>query len=272
MFMHDIYRCYSTSIRVDILASIEQNERICQTFDRAHSSCLGRVQAVRFNEEATIIFSASIDGTVKMWDVKSREYDPIQILDDAKDSVTSIALGNNEILTASLDQRIRMYDIRYGKMYEDFIGHNLTYINLSHDQQCFLVGTLSSQLMLFDKVNGKLLQTFLDYTNNTYMVENAMSNDDQFVYSGSEDGRLICWNLLTSKQICSMEHEINHQRKPVNTLTHHPKEEKLLTAQEGNIYIWTKQDDIVETDEIKTMSSIDEKKISSRTFVSGGFE
>ena len=232
----------------------------------------GRVQAVRFNEEATIIFSASIDGTVKIWDVKSREYDPVQVLDDAKDSVTSLSLGNNELLTTSLDQRVRMYDIRFGKMYEDFIGHNLTYIHLSHDQQCFLVGTLSSQMMLFDKVNGKLLQTFLDYTNNTYMIENALSNDDQFVYSGSEDGRLICWNLLTAEQICSIDHDVTTGRKSVNTLTHHPKEEKLLTAQEGNIYLWAKRDGTEEVEESSKESSITEKKIIAPTFVSGGFE
>ncbi|CAF1443938.1 unnamed protein product [Rotaria sp. Silwood1] len=230
----------------------------------------GRVQAVRFNEEATIIFSASIDGTVKIWDIKSREYDPIQVLDDAKDSVTSISLGNYELLTTSLDQRVRLYDIRYGKLYEDYIGHNLTYINLSHDQQCYLVGTLSSQLMLFDKINGKLLQKFVDYTNNTYMIENALSNDDQFIYSGSENGRLICWNLLTAKQICSIEHE-SDSRKSVNTLTHHPKEDKLLTAQEGNIYLWIKQDNIEEKEEIKK-NFIIEKQINVSKFVSGGFE
>ncbi|CAF3232672.1 unnamed protein product [Rotaria sp. Silwood2] len=230
----------------------------------------GRVQAVCFNEEATIIFSASIDGTVKIWDVKSREYDPIQVLDDAKDSVTSISLGNNELLTSSLDQRVRIYDIRYGKLYEDYIGHNLTYINLSHDQQCFLVGTLSSQIMLFDKISGKLLQTFVDYTNNTYMIENALSNDDQFIYSGSENGRLICWNLLTAKQICAIEHEPD-SRRSVNTLTHHPKEDKLLTAQEGNIYLWKKQDQIEEKEEIKKTFTY-EKQINAPTFVSGGFE
>ncbi|CAF4147837.1 unnamed protein product, partial [Rotaria sp. Silwood2] len=229
-----------------------------------------RVQAVCFNEEATIIFSASIDGTVKIWDVKSREYDPIQVLDDAKDSVTSISLGNNELLTSSLDQRVRIYDIRYGKLYEDYIGHNLTYINLSHDQQCFLVGTLSSQIMLFDKISGKLLQTFVDYTNNTYMIENALSNDDQFIYSGSENGRLICWNLLTAKQICAIEHEPD-SRRSVNTLTHHPKEDKLLTAQEGNIYLWKKQDQIEEKEEIKKTFTY-EKQINAPTFVSGGFE
>ncbi len=203
--------------------------------------------------------------------MKSRDYEPIQVLDDAKDSVTSLCLGNNELLTTSLDQRVRIYDIRYGKLYEDFLGHNLTYINLSHDQQCFLVGTLSSQLMLFDKVNGKLLQTFLDYTNNTYMIENALSNDDQFIYSGSEDGRLICWNLLTGKQVCSVEHELDN-RKSVNTLTHHPKEEKILTALEGNIYMWVKKDEIEEEKEEIKPSFINEKKIHSSKFVSGGFE
>lgn len=232
---------------------------------------LGRVQAVRFNEEATIIFSASIDGTVKIWDIKSREFDPIQVLDDAKDSVTSLSLGTNELLTTSLDQRVRIYDIRFGKMYEDFIGHNLTYANLSHDQQCFLVGTLSSQLMLFDKSNGKLLQTFLDYTNNTYMIENALSNDDQFIYSGSEDGRLICWNLLTAKQVCAVEHEPSN-RKSVNTLSHHPKEEKILTAQEGTVYLWMKKDEIEEVKEEKKKSFVSEKKFTAPKFVSAGYE
>lgn len=232
---------------------------------------LGRVQAVRFNEEATIIFSASIDGTVKIWDVKSREFDPIQVLDDAKDSVTSLSLGNNELLTTSLDQRVRIYDIRFGKMYEDFIGHNLTYGNLSHDQQCFLLGTLSSQLMLFDKSNGKLLQTFLDYTNNTYMIENALSNDDQFIYSGSEDGRLICWNLLTATQVCAVEHEPEN-RKSVNTLSHHPKQEKILTAQEGTIYLWRKKDQNEEPKEEKKKSFVSEKTFTAPKFVSSGYE
>lgn len=225
---------------------------------------------MRFNEEATLIFSASIDGTVKIWDVKSREYDPIQVLDEAKDSVTSIALGNHELMTTSLDQRVRTYDIRYGKLSEDFIGHNLTYINISHDQQCFLVGTLSNQMMLFDKINGKLLQTFVDYTNSTYMIENALSNDDQFIYSGSEDGRLICWNLLSAKQTCAVEHEPN-TRKSVNTLSHHPKEEKLLTAQEGNIYIWKKTDQVEEKEEVKK-PFIPEKKFTAPKFVSAGYE
>ena len=50
-----------------------------------------------------------------------------------------------------------------------------------------------------------------------------------------------------------------------------PKEEKLLTAQEGYIYIWIKKDKIEEKQEIKK-SFITEKKINAPKFVSGGFE
>ncbi|CAF0929147.1 unnamed protein product [Didymodactylos carnosus] len=217
----------------------------------------GRVHSVKFNEEATVIISASIDGTVKLWDVKSRDYEPVQILDDAKDSVTSLCLGNNEILTSSLDQRIRIYDIRYGKLYQDYIGHNLTFISLSHDQQCFLISTLSSQLLLFDKVNGKLLQTYHDYKNNEYMIENSFSNDDQYVYSGSENGRLICWNLLTAKQVFSLEHEKDN-KKSVNTLAHHPKENKIITAQEGMIYVWKEKEN--NDDDVNEEAFVEQKQ------------
>jgi mitogen-activated protein kinase organizer 1 len=85
---------------------------------RAHHSY---VNCVQFNEESTVILSASVDGTVKIWDCKSHNKDPIQVLDEAKDSVTSVSVSDHEILTGSLDQKIRRYDIRKGIMLCDHI-------------------------------------------------------------------------------------------------------------------------------------------------------
>ena len=45
-----------------------------------------------------------------------------KILDEAKDSVTSIQVSDYEILTGSADGCIRRYDLRNGKMTVDFIG------------------------------------------------------------------------------------------------------------------------------------------------------
>lgn len=43
--------------------------------------------------------TGSYDSSVRAWDCRSRTYDPIQVLGDAKDSVTSVQLAPSEILT-----------------------------------------------------------------------------------------------------------------------------------------------------------------------------
>ena len=47
---------------------------------------------------------------------------PIQVLEDAKDSVTSVAVQGHEILSGSVDGRLRSYDLRMGMVKVDLIG------------------------------------------------------------------------------------------------------------------------------------------------------
>ena len=44
----------------------------------------------------------SYDATVRTWDCRARTYDPVQVMDEAKDSVTSLQLSASEILTGSV--------------------------------------------------------------------------------------------------------------------------------------------------------------------------
>ena len=44
----------------------------------------------------------SYDATVRAWDCRARTYDPVQVMDEAKDSVTSLQLSASEILTGSV--------------------------------------------------------------------------------------------------------------------------------------------------------------------------
>jgi len=39
----------------------------------------GAVNCVQFNEEATVVLSGSLDGTVRIWDIKARKPDPFQV-------------------------------------------------------------------------------------------------------------------------------------------------------------------------------------------------
>lgn len=86
---------------------------------RGHASS---VTCVKFNEESTIAVSGSLDNTVMCWDLKSRRNEPIQVLNDAKDCITSLQVTDHEILTGSVDCSVRRYDLRNGSCHADFVG------------------------------------------------------------------------------------------------------------------------------------------------------
>ena len=64
----------------------------------------------------------SFDATVRLWDCKSHSTKPIQVLEEAKDSVSSVIVDGHEIATGSVDGRVRLYDLRMGQVYVDVIG------------------------------------------------------------------------------------------------------------------------------------------------------
>lgn len=168
-----------------------------------------------------------------MWDCKSQSSKPIQIFDEAKDSVSSLDVSGHEIAAGSVDGRVRLYDLRMGMMYVDVIGrmsstlHNsplamapfqghglastsskleippLTYclepvtsVQQTRDSNALLVSTLDSTIRLLDKGNGQLLQSYTGHQNKDYRVRATLAFGDSLVISGSEDGSVYAWDLL----------------------------------------------------------------------------
>ena len=73
-------------------------------------------------EDGSVVISGSYDATVRLWDCKSQSTKPIQVLDEARDSVSSLHAVGHEIVTGSVDGRMRVYDLRMGMMFGDVIG------------------------------------------------------------------------------------------------------------------------------------------------------
>lgn len=83
----------------------------------------GKVECTAFGGEGdSVVVSGSFDSTVRLWDTKSQGNRPITVLDDAKDSVSSIAIVEHQIFTGSTDGRLRRYDLRMGMLSVDVIG------------------------------------------------------------------------------------------------------------------------------------------------------
>ncbi|KAH7845076.1 hypothetical protein Vadar_005693 [Vaccinium darrowii] len=66
-----------------------------------------QVNAVKFNEYASVIVSVGYDRSLRVWDCRSHSTEPIQIIDTFLDSVMSVSLTKSEIIAGSVDGTIR---------------------------------------------------------------------------------------------------------------------------------------------------------------------
>ncbi|KAJ6225363.1 hypothetical protein RDWZM_003908 [Blomia tropicalis] len=199
---------------------------------RAH---MASVNCVSFNEDSSVILSGSVDGTVKIWDTKGHSKEPIQVLDEAKDSISYLAITDHEIASVSLDHHVRRYDLRKGIMESDCLHAPLTYLKFTNDDQCLLVSCLNSRLRLLDKSTGSILTEFKGHLNKEYRIDSALIMNDSFIVSGSEDGAIYIWSLLEA----SIETKLTHPHKVVHTLDVHPSELELISSGDNMLHVWS---------------------------------
>ena len=173
-----------------------------------------------------MVLSGSFDATVRVWDCKGNSTKPIQVLEEAGDSVSDIHVVGHEIVTGSVDGRVRVYDLRMGMVYVDMIGRKIfklvvsyigrnvliadcldpvTSVQQTRDANAVLVSTLDSTIRLMDKGNGQLLQIYKGHANKDFRIRSCLGMADSMVVSGSEDGKLYAWDLLEAKVIEHIE-------------------------------------------------------------------
>ena len=175
----------------------------------------GRINAVKFAGEGdSVVVSGGFDTTVRLWDTKSSSIKPIQTLSEAKDSVTSLEVRGGEIVTGSVDGRVRSYDVRMGKVWSDTVGSSVTSLDLTRDGKAVLVGGLDSKLRLMDRDTGSCLRAYSDpeYTNTEYRINSILGGKEKYIVAGDEqppdgsmDGRLWVWDLLSGKAVKKLD-------------------------------------------------------------------
>ena len=210
---------------------------------RKYRGHLSKVNSVRFNQpDSSLIFSGSYDCSVRCWDCRSHSWEPLQIIDDAKDSVSKIQVSDHEILTGSVDGYVRIYDIRKGLLKEDCIGEPVTSVTYSSDGQCVLASTLDSSIRLIDKDTGSVLNKFTGHVNKEYKIDSCVSLCDMYVLSGSEDGNLYIWDLVKSEVVQKIE---DAHKGVVYSLSRHPTKDVLLTAATDCVKLWSNGEEVM---------------------------
>ena len=83
----------------------------------------GKIESVKFGgEEDSVAITGSYDASVRLWDLKAQGNRPMMVLSEGRDSITDIAITHWEIGAASVDGRVRWYDVRMGLCAVDAVG------------------------------------------------------------------------------------------------------------------------------------------------------
>ena len=61
---------------------------------------MNRINTLGLNLAENVIATGSFDNSVKIWDLQSSSFKPIQVLDDFKDSVTKVMFTDDQIIAA----------------------------------------------------------------------------------------------------------------------------------------------------------------------------
>ncbi|KAF3165296.1 hypothetical protein TWF788_000817 [Orbilia oligospora] len=195
-----------------------------------------RINTCGFNQDASILVTGSFDSTVRCWDTKSNASKPVMVWDEAKDSITSLTVGDGEVITACVDGKLRRYDLRMGQIYVDVIGHPITSVTETLDGNAVLVSSLDETIRLMDRTSGGCLMSYKGHKNTEYRISSTFAMVDSYVVSGSEDGTVWAWDILEGKNVVK---ETAHAGKVISTVAVHDGRREMVTAGvDGTVVIW----------------------------------
>eukprot|EP00532_Pseudo-nitzschia_australis_P015700 CAMPEP_0168255574 /NCGR_PEP_ID=MMETSP0141_2-20121125/5334_1 /TAXON_ID=44445 /ORGANISM="Pseudo-nitzschia australis, Strain 10249 10 AB" /LENGTH=398 /DNA_ID=CAMNT_0008192097 /DNA_START=3 /DNA_END=1199 /DNA_ORIENTATION=- len=218
-----------------------------------HTGRINSVAATQCGGEAYL--TASYDASVAIWDGRSRDNKPLQVLNDATDSVTSVCVrqhtcdaggdynsSNNNIAvirTASVDGILRTYDLRKGLLQCDDFGSPITSMAHTKDGNCLAVSCLDGTIRLMEVDTGELLNTYNSHhTAGHYGLDVDILADDITVLTGSENGACVLYDLVRANPVQILE---GPARRPTCTVKAHPKQSSLVIAAsyDNSTVVWS---------------------------------
>jgi COMPASS component SWD3 len=177
------------------------------------------VYALAFSPKGNMIVSGSYDEAVFLWDVRSARVmrslpahsDPVAGVDVVRDGTL--------IVSCSTDGLIRVWDTATGQCLRTLVHDDnppVTAVRFSPNGKFVLAWTLDNCVRLWNYVEGKCIKTYQGHVNRKYSLSGGFGvygqpelKPEAFAVSGSEDGSLLCWDVVSKKVLQKIEGHTN---------------------------------------------------------------
>ncbi|WWC87236.1 uncharacterized protein L201_002124 [Kwoniella dendrophila CBS 6074] len=167
------------------------------------------IWCVNFDNEGAMVLTASLDGLIRLWDVSSGQC--LKTLDNDTNSPVSFASFTPSpyfLLSSTLSSTLRIYNIHTSKVLKTIQSPNLY---ISEKFPCpsiiFAKPNLSSSSVDVvedgDDANQEKMDIDVDGKNEdrNSKVTNHKDKQDAWIITGSENGKLIIWDLQSKSVI-----------------------------------------------------------------------
>ena len=160
------------------------------------------VSEIKLTGDSRFAFSASWDGTVRLWNVATGR--TISKLIGHKRDVLSVALSadDRQIITGSLDREIKIWNTRSEcKFTVDKNNHTdaVSVVRFYHARKPALCVTASwdKTIKVWDNLYMTLLHTFTGHKAQVTTLD--IVENSAYLASGSRDGMIMVWDIVNGK-------------------------------------------------------------------------
>ncbi|KAH8427825.1 WD domain protein [Aspergillus melleus] len=162
-----------------------------------------------------MLASGSYDEAVFLWDVRSASV--MRSLPAHSDPVGGIDVVWDGTLVASCatDGLIRIWDTATGQCLRTLVHEDnppVTAVKFSPNGKYVLAWTLDDCVRLWNYVEGRCIKTYQGHSNRKYSLSGGFgvygapgAPPEAFAVSGSEDGAVLCWDVVNKKILQRIE-------------------------------------------------------------------